>query len=998
MRREDVLASSVGLTLALFGIALTPADAASPPSGAAAQSESARPYTSGAAIGDVDSNEAVDAGVYVVALRDPPVATYSGRLAGYAATAPEPGRRVNSGSASAQSYRALLLQRQQELLADLGAADGGEADLLYSYTTALDGFAARLTASQVKELRSSPEVLAVQADSRVHAQGFPPSRGRSLPATGENNRVVAVEQGRGMVIGVVDSGIWPENPSFAGVPVDRSQVRRDYHGFSGECQVAEHWSPTSCTTKIVSARYFVRGFGRQHIASGEYLSPRDPSGHGSSVASVAAGNDGVVATIDDQHFGRISGAAPDAALAVYKACWTAPDPADDGCSIADTVKAVDQAVADGVDVLDYSLGSATTSPTDVVELAFLNAAEAGVFVAAAAGDGGPAAGSVAHGSPWVTTVAASTSSPYRGGVRLGSGRTLVGSMVSNQFVSRAPLLYAGDAGAPGAARARAARCYPGTLDAATVRGSIVLCDRGDIARVTKSATVSQAGGVAMILANRSADDEPVDVHMVPTVHLDVAEGDAVRRYIESAVNPAARLDPSIDSPHRTRPAGFTARGPSAVGDGDLLKPDLSAPGVGIIGATAPPADFSRLWDLSTGTSSSAPQVAGLAADLMAVHPDWSPAAVKSAMMTTSSPLPGRAAALAGGSGEVVARDVFDPGLVYDAGRADWLQFLEGSGATYGDASPVAMRALDAHDLNVASIAIGRLVADQQVERTVTNVSDRAETYVAQVSGLHGIGVAVTPSTMTLEPGESRRFTVAFTLRRSAHYDQVSSGELSWHGSLGHRVTSPIVIRPEYVLAPDGLLGTGRGGDLRLRAEAGVTGTIATRVLGPVAARPVDLLLEPGRFESTAPRRTRSTFMRSYPVRAHTAALRFEVAAPNSSCDFDLYVYRRSQLVAARTSASADEQVTVEQPSPGRYDVYVNAVTSTSSAACPAQFTGWVLGSQRGRGLTVTPPRVDVTGHEPFVLDVGWTGLEKSRRWFGAVTYADSDSLTFVTIG
>ncbi len=285
-----------------------------------------------------------------------------------------------------------------------------------------------------------------------------------------------------------------------------------------------------------------------------------------------------------------------------------------------------------------------------------------------------------------------------------------------------------------------------------------------------------------------------------------------------------------------------------------------------------------------------------------------------------------------------------------------------------------------------------------MERTVTNVSDRAETYVAHVDGLRGIGVAVTPSAMTLEPGESRRFTVAFTLRRSAHYDQVSSGELTWHGSLGHRVACPVVIRPEYVLAPEGLLGTGRSGDLRLRAEAGVTGTIATEVLGPVAARPVDLLVEPGRFDSTAPRRTRSTFKRSYRVGARAAALRFDVAAPNSSCDFDLYVYRGSRLVAARTSASQDEQVTVDHPAIGRYDVYVHAAPPTSSAACPAQFTGWVLGSNRSHGLTVTPRRVDVTGDEPFVLDVGWTGLEESRRWFGAVTYEDSDSLTFVTIG
>ena len=175
------------------------------------------------------------------------------------------------------------------------------------------------------------------------------------------------------------------------------------------------------------------------------LSPRDASGHGSHVAATAAGNQGVAVTIGRQSFGRVSGVAPAAALAVYKACWAAPDPANDGCTSVDTIRAIDQAVSDGVDVLNLSLSDADPTAVDPVEIALLNATHAGLFIAASAGDNGPARATVAHPGPWVTTVAASTGADYPGLVRLGDGTELTGAMVSADSVNSRRLVYAGDA-------------------------------------------------------------------------------------------------------------------------------------------------------------------------------------------------------------------------------------------------------------------------------------------------------------------------------------------------------------------------------------------------------------------------------------------------------------------------------------------------------------------------------------------------------------------------
>ncbi|MGB0101265.1 MAG: S8 family serine peptidase, partial [Nocardioides sp.] len=292
---------------------------------------------------------------------------------------------------------------------DAVLAGVGRPDPTYRWTTALNGVAVPLSPAQAAELARNPAVALVEKDSVRTLSGAADQAG-AIP--GQPARTTG---GAGVVIGVVDSGLAPEAPVFSAV-ADLGRPARD---FRGECVTGDGWTVEDCSEKVVGARWFVDGFGEDQIRSGESLSARDENGHGTQVASVAAGNAGITARVGSQRFGTYAGVAPQARLAVYKACWTAPDPADDGCSTADLVSAVDSATADGVDVLNLSVGG--PAEFDSLERALLGAAESGIAVVAAAGNG--ADRTAAHPSPWVTTVGAAAGPIREGQARLRGGPT-----------------------------------------------------------------------------------------------------------------------------------------------------------------------------------------------------------------------------------------------------------------------------------------------------------------------------------------------------------------------------------------------------------------------------------------------------------------------------------------------------------------------------------------------------------------------------------------------
>lgn len=934
-------------------------------------------------------------GVYVVTLADAPAASYDGGVRGLSATAPADGRRFDRTRPSVRAYTRWLLARQDRLLSTVG-----DPAVLYRYTTALDGFAARLTSDQVRHLRRAPGVLRVERSttapidrtaatslaggSTLHLLGLDGPRGVWAAVGGPS------QAGRATVVGVVDSGIWPENPSFSGLADPAPGTGRTLPGFSGACTPGVRWRPEDCTDKIVAARWFVHGFGARRIAGADFLSPRDGSGHGSHVASVAAGNHAVRVRVEGQR-GRISGMAPAARLAVYKACWTAPDPADDGCTTADTVAAVDQAVADGVDVLNYSV-TGSRVPDDSVGRAFLGAASAGVFVATSAGNGGRP-GSVRHLSPWVTTVGAATHAGFSGEVRLGDGTARSGAMVSDRRVRVARLVLGSSVPAPGATRAAARRCLPGTLDAARVQGAVVVCDRGGGARVDKSAAVAEAGGTGMVLANTSRQGVDTDVHAVPTVHLDLREAAGVRAYVRrEGTRATARLVPRGESGGAPAVAGFSARGPS----GDVLKPDLTAPGVGVLGAVAPPSDGGRSWDLLSGTSTSAPHVAGLAALLLGERPAWSPARVKSAMMTSAYDATGPHGPLLEGAGHVRPRKFLDPGLVFDAAPPAWQRVA-------GGRQPV-------RDLNSPSIAVRDLVGPTTVVRRITHVGRRPESYTVRVQRLPGVDVQAFPATVRLRPGQSSTVRLRITARPSARVDTDVAGWLLWRGGR-HRVRVPVVVRPTVVAAPREVDAARARGSVVVRGRSGNGRTVRLRSTGLVAARSTPVLVgspaaapvvpvpsaAPSRQDTAVePAVEETAAVQVVQVPPDTAAARFQVVGR----DLSLQVHHHGRPVAG-SAEDPPGRVTLVDPQPGGYQLSVAAQASDDDGPGATTTTGrldtWVVPERGGSAVSLSTDAVGFSPGRRFRYSASWRGLDPDKRYLGVVTYGDSGRRTVVAI-
>ncbi|WP_193615135.1 S8 family serine peptidase [Nocardioides lijunqiniae] len=651
------------------------------------------------------------------------------------------------GSAGAAAAPAEVASAETRMRAEQDRVLGtvGAPEPVYRWTTALNGFAATLTSEQADLLAADPRVALVERSTVRRLTSAPPA-----PAAPPASR--RASGGRGVVIGLVDSGIDPEGPLFAAVP----QLGRQAPGFDGACEGGE--AAPECTGKLVGTRWYVEGFGADGVRSDAHLSALDDDGHGTQMAAIAAGNADVDARVHDLRLGRYSGAAPQARLAVYKACWTAPDPRDDGCAAADLVAAVDQAVRDGVDVLNLAVDG--PSRIDTVELALLGAAEADVVVVAAAGNDGTAA----HPSPWVTTVGGTLGARPRGTVDLPDGPRLDGAMVAGRRSPAARLVLGSRARTPDADRRSARRCTPGSLDAAAVDGLIVVCDRGGVGRVDKSQAVALAGGVGMVLTNVRRGSTDADFHRVPTVHLDRPAARSLKRWL--AGHPAARVVLRPSGTVRTPPrvAGWSGAGDPATG---IVKPDLVAPGAGVLGAVPPRSDGAR-WDFVTGTSAATAAVSGAAAVLRSRH-DWSATEVRSALATTAAPVR-RTSVPRAGAGLLRPGAAERPGLVHALDPSRYRPWWTDRRTR----------------LNTPSAVLRR--GERTTTRTVTNVGRRTFYFSSSARGFSRRHVWVTPAALRLEPGETGTYTVHATGRGR------DDGHVVWRGAGGTTTRVPVVLR------------------------------------------------------------------------------------------------------------------------------------------------------------------------------------------------------------
>jgi hypothetical protein len=517
--------------------------------------------------------------VYIVRMDDDPVVAYDGGIQGLQATKPQKNQKINPKSQGVTRYVAYLDGKQDDVLAKVGVGGGKKRQ---SYKYSFNGFAAELSKGQLSALRKQPGVISVTPDEMRTHDTISTSGMLGLDAGIWDELGGTGNAGEDVIVGIIDSGVWPENPSFS----DRIGNKLVYHqipGWHGKCTPGESFPASDCNKKLISAQWFNEGFGGDDEIKkrfpNEYVSARDAGGHGSHTASTAAGNNGVDVVINGQPVGTASGMAPRARIAVYKVCWGGEGEVG-GCFNSDSVAAIDQAVADGVDVLNYSISGSSTNFLDPVEVAFLYAADAGVFVAASAGnDGRSGSSTVVHNSPWLTTVAAGTHDRgYTATVTTGDNSVFDGASSLGSGVGPAPLVYAADVVATDATLEEGTLCYPGTLDADLVAGKIVLCDRGIIARVDKSLAVAQAGGVGMILANVVPSSLNADVHSVPTVHVNQEFGASLRDYAQTEGAEATLSAGTQGVVEASEVAAFSSRGPALAGQGDLLKPDIMAPG------------------------------------------------------------------------------------------------------------------------------------------------------------------------------------------------------------------------------------------------------------------------------------------------------------------------------------------------------------------------------------------------------------------------------------
>ncbi len=944
-------------------------------------------------LGDVEKLDVEESefGSYVVVMKADPLVVTEGREA--------------LETTQARSERRRLRESHDRALRDVGAS---AADKVNDYTNALNGFSALISHDQAIKLAAKSDVALVVADElrQKMTDSSPEFLGLSQRGGAWDRGI----RGDGVVVGVIDTGIWPEHPSFADdgtyppAPVSPSLPCQFGNTAHNPADV-----PFTCNNKLVGARQSMPTY-RAVIGADpdEFNSARDDDGHGSHTAGTAAGNAGVTATLMGRDRGEISGIAPRAHVIAYKGLGRL------GGFTSDLAGAIDQAVLDGVDVINYSVGGGANL-IGADSIAFLFAADAGVWTATSAGNSGPGPATIGSpaNAPWVTSVGANTQRRFfAGNVVLGDGRIYTGASVTDG-IADTPLVDAATGGDDS--------CLAGTLDPSLVAGKIVLC-RGQSVRWTRSKEVLRAGGVGMILYTDGDDfNLASDNHWVPSVHIDHSHGLEIKAYIASSANPTARIRATnATTKWESAPSMtvFSSRGPNPVA-ADIIKPDITAPGIQILAAHSPLPDPDyvpgQMFQAIMGTSMSGPHVAGAYALLRQARPDWSQAAAKSALMTSAdrsvrdNDRVSQAGPFAMGAGHLDLgspthdNTAFNPGLVYDAGLFDYYAFLcDAAPQIFVDPTGTCalLEALgystDASDLNLASIGVASLAGSQTVTRTVTNVDHRRSTYRVSVDEPAGYDVTVSPSSFVIEPGESVTYEVTITNDGSATAGIWSTGSLNWKSSR-FDVPSPIAVNASMFDAPASVDGSGASGSVTFNVDFGYTGPYTAGAHGLVAATVTsdNVVQDPDQVFNP-----NDGYSNLHTIAVNNAAL-LRIAIPpdatEAGADLDVYVYNPSgQFVASSTLPNTDELINIPNPVNGNWFVFVHG-WFTPGGDSDYDMYSWAVPTAPGGGtlaITSAPPSATIGVSAP--VTASWTGA--GGTWnLGAVSHTGPDGLMGLTL-
>ena len=962
--------------------------------------------TAGAAQDDGDlglGNRAVvesDTGSYIVVMEAAPLLVTEGR------------DRLNTKAAKAKA-KGLIASHDGAV----EAAGLAKAKKVNDYTNALNGFSVLASHQEATKLASQDGVAFVLPDVMRYPQTD--ASPAFLGLTDAGGAYESGLTGEGVVVGVIDSGIWPEHPSFADdgtfsappVVLDDSRPTCEFGNTAHNANDA----PFECNNKLIGARQMLDTYRALIGATpDEYDSARDDNGHGTHTASTAAGNAGVAASMYGIDRGTVSGIAPRAHVIAYKGLG------DLGGFTSDLAASIDQAVADGVDVINYSIGGGAAGPGGD-EIAFLFAADAGVHVATSAGNSGPGVATLGNPGtmPWMTTVGASTQSRFfQGTIVLGNGAEYTGASITHG---------AGPAGLVDAEFAGGDLCVPGSLDPTLVEGNIVLCRRGAIARAGKSLAVSQAGGVGMIMYENSDDNSLFsDTHWVPSVHIDNTPGLEIKAYIASDAAPTAELIGEQYGDWSAAPSMtyFSSRGPNPVAP-DIIKPDITAPGIQILAGNTPTPIGGypgELFQAIAGTSMSSPHVAGLFALMDQAHPDWSPAAVRSALMTTShqdvvdndrvSPADpfDMGAGHADPSGNVASLgSMFNPGVVYEAGFDDYLGFLcdafpevfSNPAATCGSLAADGVPT-EAANLNYPSIGMSDVPGSKTVTRTLTNVSQSALHLEPVIDAPDGFTVDVSPSVLVVPVGRTASYTVTVT-NESAPVGEWRFGSLTWVSDTsnaakkqGISAHSPIAVKGSSISVPSSVSGSGTDGSASFDVQFGYTGDYAAGAHGLVArVDTTDTIYQDP--DQTYPSADDGDGVNRHDFAINGAAfVRFSLVIPGDD-DIDLFLENSSgTIVAQSTSGGTNELIELLLPAD---DTYTMVVHGWSVPSEPLEYTleSWIVPLATGGSLSIDSAPTSATVGEVATIDISWSGLTAGTEYLGAVSHSDGGGLLGLTL-
>ncbi|MCP4345660.1 MAG: S8 family serine peptidase [Desulfobacterales bacterium] len=964
-----------------------------------------------------------EAGIYIIRLADSPLATYKGGIAGMSATSPRSTgkKRLNVRTSASRRYRKYLSDKQDQLAVSMNRTAGRRIEPIYKYSVVCNGMAVKLTPAEAAKIRRLPNVVSVKKDKlrKPMTNAVPGFVNATAIWDGTGTGGLPGTKGEGVIVGVIDSGIWPEHPSFA----DDGSYPAPPAKWAGECTPpADDSAAYTCNNKLIGVQYFIDGY----IASdgGEYdglfNSGRDDDGHGTHTASTAAGNENIPAGIYNIDRGQVSGMAPRAHVASYKGLGP------NGGATSDLVAAIDKAVADGVDVINYSVGSDTASDpwTGEDALAFLAAREAGVFVATSAGNDGPGVstmGSPAN-APWVTSVGASYFNRlYLSDITLEGPGTLPTGLfgaTSTPGVSNFRLVEA--EGIEDVAGDTSGHCEspfpPGTFQAEDV----VLCKRTKLGYVQGS-FVQEAGAGAVIHYNVEDNyDYNSYAHPIPTVVVLNETGLAIKEYLAqnpgqvfvsfTQGNPVSDPDPRIPT---DTVVGFSSRGPNINEDNNTLinviKPDVTAPGIHILAGASPEhiafeGEYSgnygqqgEFFQVIQGTSMSSPVVAGLGALLKALYPEWTPTQIQSALMSTAVT-----------QGQMARdEDSDDPADPFDigGGRADVSRaaragfVLDETVENYMAADP--SQGGDPSALNLPSLADAECLHDCSWSRTLQSNMDTPVTWTVSLTGQGAASLTADPMSFTLPPNGEQVVTVT-AHTGNLDFDEWVFAEIRFTPDSTNTVEAhfPVAIRPVAGKSPVVSV------DIETRRNQGTYTVEGVRSIETGSLTAKVYVGEPEITQASIPEDSNTgsayddledgVFIKLFDVPATTKGLAVEITE-SASPDMDMFVGidengdglpDEDEEICSSAGASWDEFCSFPEPGEelesGAYWVIVqNFQTSGEPEDNFTLSIAIVNETSTGTSVSVTAP-TDAALNEPFDIEVSWDipDLQNGDRRFG----------------